>query len=123
MGSLDEALLNHARSAARAMSVHIQEKTLDMYSVTATLYAEAKDLDNKGIIRVAETIRNRYDFYDKNKTDKTDKITYRDIVSAPGQYIGFNAYKCKTVKDFYDYEKGLTVEDRKKWERCKSIAR
>lgn len=99
-----------------------KNKILDFYSVAATLYSEAKDLDNKGITRVAETIRNRYNFYNKNKTSGVSNITYRDIVIAKGQYIGFNKYKGKKVSDFKKFEQNLTGAEKKKWERCKLLA-
>lgn len=99
------------------------QKQLDIYSVAATLYGEAKDLDDKGMTRVAETVRNRYNYYSKNKVAGVDKITYRDIVAAPDQYKGFNVYKNKSVKDFRDFEKNLKGDDRKNWERCMALAR
>jgi len=94
----------------------------DVYSVAATLYGEAKDLDDIGVTRVAETIRNRYNFYTKNKADGVDKISYRDIVSAPGQYLGFNAFKNKSITDFKNFENSLSPEDKRKWNRCMIVA-
>ena len=96
---------------------------LDIYSVAATLYGEARDLDEKGITRVAETIRNRHTFYSQNKARGIKKITYRDIVSAPNQYIGFDEYKNKSLKDFKQFEKNLSPTEKKKWDRCMNIAR
>jgi hypothetical protein len=98
-------------------------KDLELYSVAATLYGEAGELDNKGITRVAETIRNRYNYYNKNKAKNVEKITYRDIVAAKNQYIAFNAYKNKSLEDFQKFENSLSAKERIKWDRCIDIAR
>lgn len=125
MANIKEKMKNDARKASRVRSdmANSNPQQSEIYSVAATLYGEAKDLDSKGITRVAETIRNRYDYYSKNKAAGVDKITYRDIVAAPDQYKGFNAYKNKSIKDFKDFEKNLSAEDKKKWDRCMAIAR
>lgn len=96
---------------------------LDTYCVAATLYGEAGPLDDKGITRVAETIRNRYKYYDQNKAEGVNKINYRDIVAAPNQYLGFNAYKNMKLNDFKEFEKKLTGDEKKNWDRCMTIAR
>lgn len=98
-------------------------KNLELYSVTATLYGEARDLDSKGITRVAETIRNRQKYYAQNKAEEVKRITYRQIVSAPNQYVGFDPYKNKSLKDFQEFEKNLSAEEKKKWNRCMNVAR
>ncbi len=125
MSNLKEKMKSDARKAAnvRKNIGNNNAKQAEIYSVAATLYGEAKDLNNKGITRVAETIRNRYNFYNKNKADGVNKITYRDIVAAPDQYKGFNAYRNKSLKDFQDYEKNLKGDDRKNWDRCMALAR
>ncbi|MBQ8482165.1 MAG: hypothetical protein IJ532_06500 [Alphaproteobacteria bacterium] len=110
------------RNAANLRGNITNSRDLDIYSVAATLYGEAGNLDNKGIIRVAETIRNRYEFYNKNRAQGVNKISYRDIVIAPNQYLGFNSYKKMKVSDFREFEKKLSDEERKNWNRCMIIA-
>lgn len=101
--------------------------SLEVYRVAATLYSEAGGLNEKGIIRVAETIRNRYNFYKKNLTPGVAAITYTDIVAAPRQYLGYNPYKGKNLSWFQNFEKNLQAkgQEQKKaaWERCLKIAR
>lgn len=121
MGNIKEQMKQDARRASKIRNGQ-NAKNLDLYSVTATLYGEAQDLDDKGITMVAETIRNRHDFYNKNKINGTDKISYRDVVGAKNQYDGFNRYKNNTIKDFQEIEKNLSPENKKKWDRCKAIA-
>lgn len=110
-------------SSLRKKTVISEEKKLDIYCVAATLYGEAGDLDEKGITRVAETIRNRHKYYSKEKAVDVEKITYRDIVAAPNQYQAFNAYKKKNVKDFDEYTKKLSPAEKTKWDRCMRIAK
>lgn len=125
MSTLKEKMKNDSQKASRIKNklANSNTKQLEVLSVTATLYGEAKDLDEKGVTRVAETIRNRYNYYSKNKVDGVDKITYRDVVAAPSQYLAFNAYRKKSVKDFSDYAKNLSPDDKKKWDRCMNIGR
>lgn len=100
----------------------IVSRELEIYSVAATLYGEAGGLEKKGIIRVAETIRNRHTYYSKNKAKGVEKITYRDILCAPNQYLAFNVYKNKSLKDFQKYENDLSDREKKNWDICKEIA-
>jgi hypothetical protein len=122
---LYEQLKKESKKAAavQTKTQNADKRLLDIYCVAATIYGEAKDLDTKGITRVAETIRNRYTFYNKNKAPNVGKIYYRDIVAAPRQYNAFSAYKNKSVTDFRNYEKKLTAEEREKWNRCMAIAK
>lgn len=125
MGNIKEQMKRDARKSSqiRVNLDNSNAQQLDVYSVAATLYGEAQGLDNKGITRVAETIRNRHDFYNKNKAAGVSNITYRDIVAAPDQYKGFNIYKNKSVTDFKNFEKTLTGEEKKNWDRCMAVAK
>ncbi|MBP5353165.1 MAG: cell wall hydrolase [Alphaproteobacteria bacterium] len=93
---------------------------LDLYSVAATLYGEAGCLDDQGITMVAETIRNRYNFYNGRK--KVDTISLRDVVIAKSQYLGFDKYKNKSVSDFKRFENSLSGQAKTNWNRCMAIA-
>lgn len=122
MVGIKDTMKRDSRNAANLRGNIANRRDLEVYSVAATLYGEAGNLDDKGIVRVAETIRNRYEFYNKNKVAGVDRISYRDIVIAPNQYLGFNAYKNMRVSDFREFEKNLSDEDRRNWNRCMIIA-
>ena len=94
---------------------------LDLYSVAATLYGEAGSLEDQGIYMVAETIRNRYNFYNQRK--KVDTISLRDIVIANSQYLGFDKYKSKSLSQLKQEEARLSGQARRNWDRCMNIAR
>lgn len=125
MRNIKEKMKTDAQKASRVRNniTKSNPQQSEIYSIAATLYGEAKDLDNKGITRVAETIRNRYNYYSQNKASGVNKITYRDIIAAPDQYKGFNVYRNKSIKDFQNLEKSLTGEEKKNWDRCMAIAR
>ena len=94
---------------------------LDLYSVAATLYGEAGSLEDQGIYMVAETIRNRYNFYNQRK--KVDSISLRDIVIAKSQYLGFDKYKNKSLSQLKQEESRMSGQARRNWDRCMAIAR
>lgn len=123
MINVKEKMKQDRSKASAMMKSKTDAYNLEVYSVASTLFGEAKDLDDKGIIRVAETIRNRYKFYNQNKVNGVSEITYRDIVSAPGQYLGFSRFSKKIVDDFKNFAQNLSTADRKKWDRCMAIAK
>ena len=68
MVGLKEKMQKDARNSAALQNriENADKRKLDVYSVAATIYEEAKGLDDKGKTRVAETIRNRHNYYSKN---------------------------------------------------------
>lgn len=126
--SAKEIMKNDAAKAAdlanrKTAALGATENPLEVYSVAATLYSETKGLDDKGITRVAETIRNRYKYYNKNKIKGVNSISYRDIVSAPGQYAGFSPYKNKSLAGLKKFANDLPPAEKKNWNRCMEIAK
>lgn len=123
MVGLKEKMKKDARnySALQSKIENNDRRKADIYSVAATIYEEAKGLDDKGKTRVAETIRNRYNYYSKNTVNGA-RISYRDIVAAPGQYHGFSVHQNKKVTDFKKFENDLSPEQRQEWNRCVAIA-